>query len=167
MRAYLIPFLLVAACGNPGNGDDSNEYMNNPDDPTADAFHGGDEPAHIEVDHILIGIRGPRLPVDRNEQQARELKDDIMARLAKGESWDELRNQYSDDPPQKGVARGGPYKLANNGQPADKLIQEYPRKGMVPAFGDVGFKLKVGKIAVAEYDSKTSPYGFHIIKRTR
>jgi parvulin-like peptidyl-prolyl isomerase len=38
---------------------------------------------------------------------------------------------------------------------------------MVPAFGNVGFKLAVGEIAVADYDPKTSPFGYHLIKRVK
>ena len=41
----------------------------------------------------------------------------------------------------------------------------FPREQMVPAFGNIGFKLKVGEVGLAEFDSKTSPFGFHIIKR--
>jgi hypothetical protein len=40
-----------------------------------------------------------------------------------------------------------------------------PRSGMAPAFGDVGFSLKVGEVGVAQYDKKTSPFGIHVIKR--
>ena len=35
----------------------------------------------------------------------------------------------------------------------------------VPAFGNVGFKLAVGEIGIADYDPKTSPFGYHVIKR--
>ncbi|MEM6570705.1 MAG: peptidylprolyl isomerase [Planctomycetota bacterium] len=41
----------------------------------------------------------------------------------------------------------------------------YARTGMVPAFGDVGFSLKVGEVGFAVYDPQTSKYGYHIIKR--
>jgi hypothetical protein len=38
---------------------------------------------------------------------------------------------------------------------------------MAGAFGDVGFQLEVGGIGLAEYDPSTSPFGYHIIKRTK
>jgi parvulin-like peptidyl-prolyl isomerase len=38
---------------------------------------------------------------------------------------------------------------------------------MVPAFGNVGFALKVGEIGIADYDPHTSPFGWHIIKRLK
>lgn len=41
----------------------------------------------------------------------------------------------------------------------------HPRAAMVPAFGDVGFGLEVGEVGIAGYDEKTSPFGWHVIKR--
>jgi parvulin-like peptidyl-prolyl isomerase len=69
--------------------------------------------------------------------------------------------QYTDDSPP------GLYTLTNIGVVADQSAGEYGRKNMVPAFGDVGFKLKVGEIGIADYDPKTSPFGWHIIKRVK
>lgn len=40
-----------------------------------------------------------------------------------------------------------------------------PRNQLVAAFGDVGFALAVGEVGVAAYDAKTSPFGWHIIRR--
>lgn len=40
-----------------------------------------------------------------------------------------------------------------------------PREDMAPAFGNVGFALKVGEVGMAPYDKTTSPFGIHIIKR--
>ena len=39
------------------------------------------------------------------------------------------------------------------------------RTGLVPAFGDLGFSLTVGDVGIAAHDAKTSPFGYHIIKR--
>ena len=41
----------------------------------------------------------------------------------------------------------------------------HPRAAMVPAFGDVGFGLQVGEVGVASFDEKSSPFGWHVIKR--
>jgi parvulin-like peptidyl-prolyl isomerase len=38
---------------------------------------------------------------------------------------------------------------------------------MVPGFGDVGWRLKVGEVGVAPNHSIDSPFGWHIIKRLR
>lgn len=122
------------------------------------------EPRHIVVDHILIGVTHPRLEgVDRTPEQAKEVAYDVYRRLKAGESWDALKAAHSDD---RGPDRppGGPYALANHGVAAGQ--DEFPRNGMVPAFGDTGFALEVGDVAIAEY-GPGSPYGFHIIKRVR
>ena len=55
--------------------------------------------------------------------------------------------------------------MSNKGVPPDQSKPEYPREGMVKGFGDVGFSLPVGGIGMAKYDSETSKYGWHIIKR--
>jgi parvulin-like peptidyl-prolyl isomerase len=36
---------------------------------------------------------------------------------------------------------------------------------MAPAFGDIGFALAPGEIGMASFDPRTSPFGWHIIKR--
>ncbi|MAW59971.1 MAG: hypothetical protein CMJ94_03930 [Planctomycetes bacterium] len=41
------------------------------------------------------------------------------------------------------------------------------RGAMAPAFGDVGFKLQVGEVGLAEPDAQKSPFGYHIIKRIK
>jgi hypothetical protein len=123
----------------------------------------GKEPDHIEVDHILIGIKMPKLPgVDRTPAEAEKLANELMSQLESGDGdWASLKRRYSADPPP-----GGPYKMCNHGvAPAEP--NEIPRGKMVPAFGDVGFKLAVGEIGLAEYDARKSPYGYHIIKRTK
>jgi hypothetical protein len=67
--------------------------------------------------------------------------------------------RHTDDSPP------GIYGLSNRGVVSAGPPREYPRDQMVPAFGDVGFKLQVGEIGVADYDARTSPYGYHVIKR--
>jgi hypothetical protein len=44
---------------------------------------------------------------------------------------------------------------------------EYARDRMVPAFGNAGFPLQVGEIGIADFDQRTSPYGWHIVKRLK
>ena len=56
--------------------------------------------------------------------------------------------------------------MANEGvTPRDR--NDFPRGNMAKAFGDVGFSLDIGAMGMADYDSKTSPFGFHIIKRIK
>jgi hypothetical protein len=123
------------------------------------------EPAHITVQHILIGFTGsvPRKNITRTQEAARALASQILARARKGEDFDALVKQYTDDSPP------GIYAMANNnvapGKPVRPGLQEFARGGMVKAFGNVGFSLKVGQIGMAEFDHATSPFGWHIIKR--
>ena len=42
---------------------------------------------------------------------------------------------------------------------------QVPREQMVPGFGDAAFPLKVGEVGIANYNSSTSPFGWHVIKR--
>ena len=119
------------------------------------------EPQHIQVQHILIAFAGklPGKNVTRTQEEAKALAYDLLARAKKGEDFDAMVKKHTDD------AHPGVYGMSNNGvSPQDG---EYPRKGMVAAFGDVGFKLAVGDVGIADFDSKASPYGYHVIKRVK
>jgi len=118
-------------------------------------------PEHVQVQHILIGFVGsvPGKPITRTKEEAKALAYQILERARKGEDFDALVRAYTDDSPP------GIYAMSGNGvAPASG---EYARNGMVPAFGNVGFELSPGNIGIADYDPKTSPFGWHIIKRLR
>jgi hypothetical protein len=121
------------------------------------------EPEHIQVQHCLIGFKGsvPGKPITRTQEEAKTLAYDVLERAKKGESFDELIQKYTDDSPP------GIYGMSNLGVTPDAAKQEYKRDGMVAAFGDVGFKLAVGEYGIADYDPRTSPFGYHVIKRLR
>jgi hypothetical protein len=119
------------------------------------------EPEHITIQHVLIGFTGsvPGKNITRTMEEAKTLAHQVLDRAKKGEDFDALVKQYTDDSPP------GIYSMSNNGvQPGQG---EYPRGRMVPAFGDAGFPLKVGEIGIAEYDSTRSPFGWHIVKRLK
>ena len=118
------------------------------------------EPDRITVQHCLIGFTGsvPGKTITRSKEEAKTLAYSILERAKKGEDFDGLVREYTND------SWPGTYGMANRGvTPAS--ANEYGRDNMVPAFGNVGFKLKVGEIGVADYDPSTSPYGYHVIKR--
>ena len=119
------------------------------------------EPEHIQVQHCLISFTGklPGKNVSRSQEEAKKLAYDILARAKKGEDFDALVKQHTDD------QHPGIYGMANKG--VSPASGEYPRQGMVAAFGDVGFKLKVGDVGIADFDEKASPYGYHVIKRVK
>ena len=121
----------------------------------------GKEPDHITIQHVLIGFKGsvPGKSITRTQDEAKKLAEDILARAKKGEDFDALVKQYTDD------SAPGLYSMANNG--VTPVPGEYPRGRMVPAFGDAGFPLKVGEIGMASYDPNRSPFGWHIVKRVK
>jgi hypothetical protein len=118
------------------------------------------EPEHILVAHVLIAFAGAsRAQTTRTREAAEKLAYDLLARARKGEDINKLMKDFSDDP------GGGVYGMANHR--VNPQGEEYPRRDMVPAFGDVGFKLEVGAVGMSLYDEKKSPFGYHVIKRLK
>ena len=118
------------------------------------------EPERITVAHILISFAGAGTEARRSKSEAEKLAAEVLGRAKKGEDFDKLMKDLSDD------TGGGVYMMSNLGvRPANP--DEYPRNKMVPAFGDVGFKLDVGGIGMSTFDPQKSPYGWHIIKRLK
>jgi len=115
----------------------------------------------IEVQHLLVahkdaGIGG----VTRSMAEAEKLTAELYAKIKDGADFDALVKEHTDD------SHPGIYGMTMVGQ-GNRNENVYARKGMVAAFGDVGWRLDVGEVGVAPYDSGTSPYGWHIIKRTK
>jgi len=126
------------------------------------------ESSHIMVQHILIAFKGsiPSDRVTRSKEEAEKLAKKVYELAQGGESFDALVSKYTDDDVP------GIYLMANFFQQDDRKHvnaskRVMPRDGMVAAFGDVGFPLKVGEMGLAEYDEEKSKYGWHIIKRVR
>jgi len=142
----------------------------NPSSPPAPAAQKpaapGPEPDYVKVQHVLIGFKDavgfrarpmPPKAAGRTQEQARVLAEEVFARAKKGEDFDGLVREYTDD------SHPGIYSMANHGKtPGPKT---YPRGEMAAAFGDVGFPLPVGGIGMSAYDPAKSPFGWHIIKR--
>jgi len=121
----------------------------------------GKEPELITVQHVLVGFEGsvPGKPITRTQAEAQKLASEIFEKAKSGADFDALVREYTDDSPP------GIYRMANTGVVADVSKQVYAREAMIPAFGNVGFGLKVGEVGMATYDEQNSPYGWHIIKR--
>jgi parvulin-like peptidyl-prolyl isomerase len=126
---------------------------------TKPADEGPKEPDYIRVQHILIGFQGsvPGKNITRTKEEAKKLAYEILERAKKGEDFGALVKEHTDD------AFPGMYGMANDGKPEKGGF--YPRRGMVPAFGNTGFPLEVGSIGIADHDPQKSPYGWHIVKR--
>jgi hypothetical protein len=117
------------------------------------------EPQHVQVQHILIAFSGTGTKAVRTKEEAKKLANEVLERARKGEDFDALVKQYTDDSPP------GIYGMAGIGVAAGP--GEYQRDKMVPAFGNVGFAISPGNIGMADFDPQTSPYGWHIIKRLK
>ena len=116
------------------------------------------EPDRVVVQHILIAFKGKIPGAKRSQEEAKALAEKLFANAKNGEDYDMMVKSYTDD------QYPGKYAMINHGvNPTDP--KDIPRQALVGAFGDVGFTLEVGDIGLAEFDEKTSPYGWHIIKR--
>ncbi len=115
----------------------------------------------IEVQHLLVAYKDAGIPgVSRTKEEAEKLTAEIWKQIKDGGDFAELIKKHTNDSPP------GIYGMTMVG-PGDRNKMIFPRTGMVAAFGDVGWRLKVGEFGVAPFDPKTSPYGWHIIKRTK
>ncbi len=102
----------------------------------------------IAASHILVGFTGAmRARSKRSKEEAQKLASQIAARAKKGEDFAELAKKHSEGP---SAPRGG-------------QLNEFSRQQMVKPFADAAFALKVGQIS----DPVETPFGFHIIKRTK
>lgn len=119
------------------------------------------EPDHVTVQHILIAFKGsiPKEDVTRTRSEAEKLAHEILERAMKGEDFNALVKEYTDD------QYPGIYEMSNIGVSPDQSKSEYSRSRMVKAFGDVSFALSINEIGLAKYDPEASKYGWHIIKR--
>lgn len=118
------------------------------------------EPAVITVKHVLIAFAGAaQSKQTRTREEAEKVAFEVINRAKGGEDFDKIIKELSSDPGE------GTYTLVNTGVTANP--GEFERSGMVAAFGDVGFRISVGEVGIADYDPKGSPFGLHIIKRVK
>jgi parvulin-like peptidyl-prolyl isomerase len=120
------------------------------------------EPSVITVKHVLVAFEGAsRSEQKRTKAEAQKLAYEILGRAKSGEDFDKLMKEFSNDPGE------GTYTMTNSGVAPNEAAREMERSNMVPAFGDVGFRINVNEVGVAEYDSTASPFGWHVIKRVK
>jgi peptidyl-prolyl cis-trans isomerase SurA len=107
-------------------------------------------PAQIGARHILVAYQGAQRAdagVTRSRDQARELAEQVAREARGGGVWEQLWEQHSNEP---SAQRGGDLGTFGRGQ-------------MVPAFERAAFGLTVGQIS----DVVETPFGFHVIQRTK
>jgi parvulin-like peptidyl-prolyl isomerase len=105
-------------------------------------------PGNIRASHILIAYKGASGSTAlRTKEEAKQLADQLLARIKAGESFEDIARSYSDCPT---AANGGDLGFFTRGR-------------MVKAFEDAAFGLRPGEVSgVIETD-----LGYHIIKRTQ
>jgi len=105
-------------------------------------------PNNIRASHILISYKGtPVTEATRSQAEARQLAEQLLAKVKAGENFAELAATYSDCPSSEAGGDLGPF----------------PKGRMVPPFDQAAFALKPGQISgIVE-----TQFGYHIIKRTQ
>jgi len=114
----------------------------------------------VKVQHILIGFAGsiPGKKIERSPEEAKRLAEDLFAQAqAAPDKFEDLVRAKSDD------QVPGIYELVDFGKAPHE--GQFSRGTMVQGFGDLAFRLKPGEIGLVAFDSKKSPFGFHIMKR--
>ena len=114
--------------------------------------------AGVKVQHILIAFAGTGLPQTRSKDQAEQLAAELFASIRAGADFDKLVREHTGRLTHPGIY--GMFADQSAAKPGDS-----PRTRMVAAFGNVGWRLKVGEVGVAGFDPAASPYGWHIVKR--
>jgi peptidyl-prolyl cis-trans isomerase C len=104
------------------------------------------QPEQVRASHILVKVEK-----DAKEDEVkakREAANKILERVKKGEDFDKLATELSEDPSAK----------ENHGD-----LNFFPREQMVPEFSEAAFKMKKGEVSA---EPVRSDFGFHIIKVT-
>jgi parvulin-like peptidyl-prolyl isomerase len=118
--------------------------------PGAAAAAAADDSAEVTASHILIAYGGStrgRATVTRTKDEARKRAEELLTRLRDGADFAQLAREESDSP---SASRGGD-------------LGTFTSKRMEPTFAGAAFALAPGETSgVVE-----TPFGFHIIKRTK
>jgi peptidyl-prolyl cis-trans isomerase C len=104
------------------------------------------QPEQVRASHILVKVEKDAKEDAVKTKQAEAAK--ILERVKKGEEFDKLASELSEDPSAKD----------NKGD-----LDFFAREQMVPEFSEAAFKMKKGEISTAPV---RSDFGFHIIKVT-
>jgi peptidyl-prolyl cis-trans isomerase NIMA-interacting 1 len=118
---------------------------------TAERAKVASQPQQVSARHVLVMHQGSRAKpenVVRTREEARARAQECLRKLREGADFAKMVEQYSDEP---GAAeRGGD-------------LGAFGREVMVKAFTDAAFNLRVNEIS----EVIETPYGFHVIQRTK
>lgn len=109
------------------------------------------QPTKIAARHILVMHKGSRSKpesISRTREEAKARTQEALVKIRGGADFEQIVIEYTDEP--GGAARKGD-------------LQTFDRSQMVKPFSDAAFGLKVGEIS----EVVETPYGFHIIQRTK
>lgn len=120
-----------------------------------------DSATDVQVQHLLISFAGTGTLAQRTKAEAEKLAAELFAKVNAGADFDALVKANTDD------SHPGIYTMVSKQSREDRSTNVFFRGGMVPAFGNTGWRLKVGEIGVAAYHSSDSPFGWHIVKRLK
>jgi parvulin-like peptidyl-prolyl isomerase len=107
-------------------------------------------PTQIGARHILVAYRGAQRAdpkITRSRDEAHAIAVQVASDVRAGKDWNQLWEEHSDEPSGQ---RGGDLGNFSRGQ-------------MVPAFEHAAFGMKVGETS----DPVETPFGYHVIQRTR
>lgn len=124
-------------------------------------------PDQVTVQHCLISFATAKSPTNgakRTLEEARRLAEEIKQRIIAGEDINAIIKENTDDVGSKMKTPAGQYVMSNSGRPAPP--GGMTKDGMVAGFGYLSFALAVGEVQIVPYDAETSPFGFHVVKRT-
>ena len=99
----------------------------------------------LKVQHILVATQGDANTPARSDDEAKAIVDEILGKLASGEEFPKLIEEYDEDP---GMTSANYYTFGSG--------------EMVPEFEEASRNLKVGEYTK---EAVKSSYGYHIIKR--
>jgi len=144
--------LILMGCSDPSVGKKTAKQK----DPNEDDL--------VTVQHLLISFSGTGTNASRSKEEASELAKKLFEEAKTSDDFPEMIKAHTDDS-FPGIYQISNYQVETPGFTSKGRV--HPRDGLVPAFGNVGFALKVDEIGMAEFDADDSPFGWHIIKRIK